>query len=182
MRPARILDLNQIPRIPRSDRIRTFFHLKGDTMNLTEEPEIVDWPETHYVFVERVGPFMTNAPQAWQDLHKLEYAISAQNQIIGAMSLYKTGPKIYRAGFSLAAPPVELPEGLHCLEFGGGKYSRFILTGSYSNLPEATGRAWSMAAEKKIPLRDDFAIEHYANDPKTTPEEQLITEILIPTA
>jgi hypothetical protein len=31
-------------------------------------------------------------------------------------------------------------------------------------------------------LRPDFAIEHYGNDPKTIPEDGLITEILIPTA
>jgi effector-binding domain-containing protein len=36
--------------------------------------------------------------------------------------------------------------------------------------------------EKQIHLRDDFAIENYTNDPKTTPEEQLVTEILVPTA
>ena len=27
-------------------------------MNLTLEPETVTWPETHYVFVEKTGPFM----------------------------------------------------------------------------------------------------------------------------
>ena len=26
-------------------------------MNLTEEPDIVIWPETHYVFLEKIGPF-----------------------------------------------------------------------------------------------------------------------------
>jgi len=26
-------------------------------MNLTEVPETVTWPETHYVFVEKIGPF-----------------------------------------------------------------------------------------------------------------------------
>jgi hypothetical protein len=36
-------------------------------------------------------------------------------------------------------------------------------------------------AEKKVALRDDFNIEHYVNDPRTTPEEQLATEILFPT-
>jgi effector-binding domain-containing protein len=49
-----------------------------------------------------------------------------------------------------------------------------------SGLPEASGRAWSAIAAKKTPLRDDFAIEHYLNDPKETPPEQLITEILLP--
>jgi DNA gyrase inhibitor GyrI len=151
-------------------------------MNLTQEPEIVNWPETHYVFVEKIGPFMTNAPQAWQDVHQFAAAISAHNQITGAFSLYKMGPKIYRAGFSLSAPPVQLPEGLQYEKFVGGKYSRFVLTGPYSGLPEASGRVWAMVSEKKIELRDDYAIENYLNDPKTTPEEQLITEILVPAA
>jgi hypothetical protein len=31
-------------------------------MNLTEEPEIVNWPETHYVFVEKTGPFHEDCP------------------------------------------------------------------------------------------------------------------------
>jgi DNA gyrase inhibitor GyrI len=35
-------------------------------------------------------------------------------------------------------------------------------------------------SEKKLPLRDDYFIENYVNDPKKTPEEQLITEILVP--
>ncbi len=150
-------------------------------MNLTEEPVVVDWPETHYAFLEKIGPFMQTAPQAWRDLHGLEPAISAHNQITGAMSLYKVGPKIYRAGYVLAGAARELPEGLTYEKFNGGKYSRFTLTGSYSNLPQASGRVWNLVAEKKITQRDDFTIENYANDPKTTPEDQLVTEILIPT-
>jgi hypothetical protein len=31
-------------------------------------------------------------------------------------------------------------------------------------------------------MRPGFAIENYVNDPQTTPEGELITEILIPTA
>jgi DNA gyrase inhibitor GyrI len=150
-------------------------------MNLTEDPVVVNWPESHYVFLEKIGPFMQTAPQSWQDLHKLAPAISAHNQITGAMALYKTGPKIYRAGFLLAAPANELPEGVSYEKFNGGKYSRFTLTGPYSNLPQASGQVWNLVAEKKIPQRDDFTIENYANDPKTTPEDQLVTEILIPT-
>jgi effector-binding domain-containing protein len=97
------------------------------------------------------------------------------------MALYKMGPKIYRAGFSLAAPPVKLPEGLKYERLAGGKYVRFVLTGPYTELPQASGRAWAIVAEKKIDVRDDFAIENYVNDPRTTPVEQLITHIDIPT-
>ena len=150
-------------------------------MNLTLEPEIVNWPETHYVFLERTGPFMTTAPDAWTNMHKSVPAIEEKNQITGYMSLYKMGPQIYRAGVSVAAPPVDLPEGIHYEKFSGGKYSRFVLTGPFSQLPDASCKVRKIAAEKPIPQREDFAIEHYVNDPRVTPEEQLLTEILVPT-
>jgi DNA gyrase inhibitor GyrI len=151
-------------------------------MNLNAHPEIVNWPETHYVFVEKVGPFLENAAAAWQQAHTFVPVLSARNQITKYMSLYKVGPKIYRAGFALSAAPKELPNGLKYEKFPGGKYLRFVLTGPYTDLPEASGRAWSIVGEKKIQLRDDFAIENYTNNPRVTPVEQLVTEILIPTA
>jgi len=82
----------------------------------------------------------------------------------------------------VAAPPVKLPDGMSYEKFPGGKYSRFILTGPYSNLPEASGRAHKLVAEKHIPLRDSYNIENYVNDPRVTPEDKLITEILFPTS
>jgi AraC family transcriptional regulator len=154
---------------------------KGAPMKLTEEPSIVRWPETHYVFIEKTGPFQDTAPQAWQNLHQLIPAISEHNKVTGYMSLYKRGPKIYRAGVSLAGEPKNLPENLNYEKFNGGKYSRFTLTGPYSNLPEASGRVFEIVSEKNIQVRDDYCIENYVNDPRTTPEEQLVTEILIPT-
>jgi len=150
-------------------------------LKLTEEPEVVTWPETHYVFVEKVGPFQNTAPQAWQEVHPLVPRISEHNKVAGYMSLYKTGPKIYRAGVVVAADPKNLPENVRYEKFKGGKYSKFVLTGSYANLPEASGRVFEIVAEKKIQMRDDYCIENYTNDPRTTPEDQLVTEILIPT-
>jgi DNA gyrase inhibitor GyrI len=151
-------------------------------MNLTLEPEEVTWPDTHYVFLERVGPFMKTAPQAWQEMHALEPLISESNQITGAMSLYRMGPDTYRAGYILDAPAKALPKELTYEKVPGGKYSRFVLTGSYSNLPQASGRVWEWVSKNNLMVRPDFAIENYANDPKATPEEKLITEILVPTA
>jgi effector-binding domain-containing protein len=153
----------------------------AEHLNLTEQPELVNWPETHYVFVERIGPFMENAGAAWQQAHPLIPALSENNKVTGYMARYKMGPKIYRAGFSISAPPVKLPDGLKYEKFPGGKYVRFVLTGPYENLPQASGRAWAIVAEKTIDVRDDFAIEQYVNDPCSTPPEQLITHILIPT-
>jgi effector-binding domain-containing protein len=150
------------------------------SMKLTQEPDVVNWPETHYVFVEKIGPFQDTAPQAWQNLHQFVPKILEHNKITGYTSLYKVAPKVYRAGVSLAAAPSHLPDGVGYEEFKGGKFSRFVLTGPYSNLPEACGRVFEMVAEKKIPLRDDYYLENYTNDPRTTPEEELVTEILIP--
>jgi DNA gyrase inhibitor GyrI len=98
------------------------------------------------------------------------------------MSLYKRGPKIYRAGFSLAAAPQQLPEGLEYTSFHGGKFSRFVLRGPFSDLPAASERVFEIVSEKGIDMRDDFCIEHYLTDPDNTPEDQTITHILIPTA
>jgi DNA gyrase inhibitor GyrI len=155
---------------------------KGASLKLTPQPEIITWPETHYVFLEKIGPFQNTAAQAWQELQQFVPRIAEHNKIMGFMSLYKVPPKIYRAGVSVAAAPLKLPEGLQYFRFDGGKYSRFVVTGPYSNLPEASGRVFQMVSEQKIQVRDDYNIENYVNDPKTTPEDQLITEILIPTA
>lgn len=149
-------------------------------MNLTSDPQVVHFPATHYVFVEKTGPFQNTAPAAWQSAHAFVPELSKKNQIAGYMSLYKMGPKVYRAGFALAGPPVDLPHGLAYEKFNGGKFVRFVLTGPYSDLPAASGAAWNTASEKKIAVRDDFAMENYMNDPRVTPEDQLITHILIP--
>jgi len=116
-----------------------------------------------------------------QAAHTFVPALSEHNKITGYTSLYKMGPKIYRAGFALAAAPEQLPEGLQYEKFAGGNYSRFVLTGPYTELPQASGRVWVIAGEK-IQVRDDFAVENYVNDPRVTPADQLVTEILIPTA
>ncbi|MGD0155231.1 MAG: GyrI-like domain-containing protein [Terracidiphilus sp.] len=88
----------------------------------------------------------------------------------------------YRAGFMLATPPKNLPQGLNYAHLPAARYSRFTLTGPLEQLGEATRRAFEIVAEEKIALRDDFNIEHYVNDPMTTPADENVTEILFPTA
>jgi DNA gyrase inhibitor GyrI len=156
--------------------------IANQSYHLSQQPDTVDWPETHYVFVEKTGPFQQNAPQAWQEAHKLIPSVAEHNTITGYLSLYKVGPQIYRAGVAVAARPANLPAGMQYEKFSGGKYGRFVLTGPYSNLPQACGQVQKLVAEKRIPLRDDYNIENYVNDPRETPEDKLVTEILFPTA
>jgi predicted transcriptional regulator YdeE len=152
-------------------------------MNLNENTELVNWPETHYIYIEKKGPFQTTAPQAWRELQKAMPELAQKNSITGSMSLYKMGPPemIYRAGVSVAEAPKEIPTGMQYMKFKGGTYTCFVLKGSYSQLPEASGRVHKTVSEKQIALRDDFYIENYVNNPQTTPENDLLTEILIPT-
>lgn len=149
-------------------------------MNLTEAPEYIHWPETYYVFVERVGPFQQNAPAAWEEAHRLTSALAEHNRIIGYMSLYKMTTSTYRAGFALEAPPSELPKGLSYERFEGGRYAKFVLTGPYVQLGPATGRVMEMVKEQAIAARDGWYIENYVNDPRSTPAEELKTEICVP--
>ena len=75
-----------------------------------------------------------------------------------------------------------MPVGIAYEKLPGGKYARLTLSGSYSNLPAATGRAFEIVRDSKLPVRDDYNIENYFDDSRTTPENQLITEILFPAA
>lgn len=150
-------------------------------MNLTTEPQTVTWPETHYIFIEKVGPFMETAKQAWDELHPNVPAILERNKIVGFMALYKFKPDTYRAGVAVAEKPANLLMGMTYEKFTGGQYGKFILTGPYSDLPEACGYVFNKyVTEKKVKMRETWCIENYTNDPRMTPEKDLVTEILIP--
>jgi effector-binding domain-containing protein len=151
------------------------------TINLTAEPEVVTRPSIHYLYIEKTGNIPANAAGAWHEAEKFALQIASLGQTIGASALYKCGPDIYRAGYILAERSASIPEGLSYEEIPGGKYTKFVLHGPYSQLPQATSRAFQLVAEKQIQLRDGFNIENYVTDPRTTPQDESITEILFPT-
>ena len=151
-------------------------------MGLVEGSDLKHWPASHYVFLQKIGPFMQTAPACWQEFHQKAGLLMQSKNILSVASLYKIQPQmVYRAGVMLSEVPASLPEGFSYEKFEGGLYSRFILKGSYAQLPEACGRVFQIVEQTKLPLRDDFYIENYVNDPRITPEDQLITELLIPT-
>lgn len=150
------------------------------TIALTAQPRPVHFPATYYLFIEKRGSIQANARQAWAELQSRIPEIAQQNKITGFLSLVKVREGIYRAGVSLAVPPKILPEGLAYQRLAGGKYRKFILRGSYAQLPEACRVAMKTLIDNGERVRNDFAIENYVNDPQTTPEYDLITEILFP--
>lgn len=162
--------------------------LKEITMNLTPEFEPVTRPLTHYVFLEKHGPFPEVAPPLWNDLMPMMQQFD-QHQIheyLGLSGIDKTKvgeeTMIYQAGVALLSEPGKLPNGLRQRAIKSGKYARFLLTGPYSHIWMAFDRIFKTLAEKKVELRPEFCIENYLNDPRVTPEDQLKTELLVPIA
>lgn len=160
--------------------------LKEIAMNLSAEFEPVNRPLTHYVFLEKHGPFAEVAPPLWNDLMPLLGKLDRQQVRefldLSGIDKSKTGEEtmIYQAGVALTQEPGKLPDGLHHRAIKAGKYARFLLTGPYSHIWMAFNLIFNALSEKRVELRPEFCIENYLNDPRVTPEDQLQTELLIP--
>lgn len=161
---------------------------KETPMNLTPEFETVTRPLTHYVFLEKRGPFPETAPPLWNEVQPLipQLPQGKVREFLGVSGIDKSQPgeeaMIYQAGVSLADEPAKLPGGLRHRAIPKGNYAKFVLTGPYSDLWTAFDRVFKTLAERKVGLRPEFCIENYVNDPRTTPEAELKTEILVPVA
>lgn len=158
---------------------------KETPMNLSAF-ETVTRPLTHYVFMEKRGPFAEVAPPLWNELQPMVPRLdqSQVREFLGVSGIDKNrageDAMIYQAGVGLASEPKKLPAGLQHRVIPSGKYARFVLTGPYTQIWQAFDRVFKTLAEKKVELRAEFCIENYLNDPRTTPEEALLTEILVP--
>jgi len=162
--------------------------LEEIAMNLSAEFQPVSRPLTHYVFLEKHGPFAEVAPPLWNDLLPLLGKLD-QKQVreylgLSGIDKSKTGEDTmtYQAGVALTQVPDKLPDGLQRRAIKAGNYARFLLIGPYSHIWMAFDRIFKALAEKGVSLRPEFCIENYLNDPRVTPEDKLETELLIPIA
>jgi AraC family transcriptional regulator len=158
-------------------------------MNLTENFEIVTRPATHYVFLEKHGPFAQVAPPAWNELFPAMGGQVDHKRITGVLGLSRVDPNkagddamTYQAGVAVSEQPSSSLKGLQYRKIEGGKYARFLLIGPYSQIGRAFEQIFKKLAENKVKLREEYCIENYLNDPQVTPEDQLQTELLIPAA
>lgn len=158
-------------------------------MNLTEQFEIVTRSTTHYVFLEKHGPFAEVAPPTWEEMFPIMASQVEPQRIreflgLSGVDRTKVGEDamIYQAGVGLSGPPASALKGLQYRKIESGKYARFLLIGPYAEIGAAFDRIFKTLSEKKVELREEYCIENYLNDPKVTPEGQLQTELLIPAA
>jgi AraC-like DNA-binding protein/DNA gyrase inhibitor GyrI len=162
---------------------------KEIAVNLTPKFDIVKRPATHYLFLEKHGPFAEIAPPTWDEMFPLLYSQIDQQQIVSFLGLSgidktRNGEEamIYEAGVGVNSAPEKQLKGLQYKKIKEGKYASFLLTGPYSQIWIAFNQIFKTLAEGKVELRPEFCIENYLNDPKVTPEDQLKTEILVPVA
>ena len=156
-------------------------------LSLTSKPEIVNRPVIHYVYHQKNGPFAEVAPSAWGEFFPLLGNQLNHDQMVGLLGLSmvdkgKNGEAagVYQAGAGLASKPATIPKNLLYRKIEAGEYARFLLTSSYSQIGTAFSQIFRTLSENSVPLREDFCVENYLNDPKSTPEEQLLTELLVP--
>jgi AraC family transcriptional regulator len=155
-------------------------------VNLTNEFDVVTRPVTHYVYLERRGPFSEVAPPLWSEFSRYlqQLKLDGVSEYLGVSGVDKSrageDAMIYQAGVALARKLQKVPDGLQEKSIRSGRYARFLLTGPYTQIWPAFDRVFRVLAEQKVMLRPEYCIENYLNDPQTTAEDQLKTELLVP--
>ena len=156
------------------------------SVNLSPEFDFVSRPLSHYVFLQKQGSFAEVAPPAWIELFPELVAIR-QTQIIGYLGLSLVNEinaaeeaMIYQAGVVISCAPRGPTKPLQYKEIPAGRYARFTLQGPYFQIWPAFHLIFMRLTEEDVRLRAGFCIENYLNDPKTTLDKDLITELLIP--
>jgi AraC-like DNA-binding protein/DNA gyrase inhibitor GyrI len=158
-------------------------------LNMNLKPEIISRPVVHYVYRQATGPFAEVAPPTWNQLFPLLAGKFGDDQIreflgLSTIDKSKQGEEamVYQAGVGLASKPAEVPKSLEYRKIEAGKYAQFMLTGPYSQIWIAFSQIFRTLSESGVALREGYCIENYLNDPKSTPEDQLLTAILVPIA
>lgn len=158
-----------------------------EPVNLTPTPQVIDFPDTPFVYLEKIGPFMKTAPQAWPEFANLardtvDKKLVAHMAGLSYIDHNKVGDDafVYQAGYMVKDKPDHFPPELKYREIPGGKYARFVLTGPYAQLPHAYPAAFEYLAAAKLEPRDAFCMERYLNTPDMVAEKDLKTEILLP--
>jgi DNA gyrase inhibitor GyrI len=150
-------------------------------------PEIIQRQKTTILGANAVGgEFSDIAPIAWQEfLAAIESRMNdlTQSEFLGVGSMDKSNTKqvcSYSAAVSIPNDSGLMIEGLVKEEIPASKYAKFILEGSHQNVWAAFEQAFKVIIDGEYELAEAPCIENYLNDPSTTKEEELRTEILIP--
>lgn len=160
---------------------------KEMTMNLNLKPEIVQRPTGHLLYVEKTGIFKEVAMPTWYELIPLVDKFVAKDTITEYLGLSildnnssDESKMYYGAGVTVKEAPKKVPKGLEYKKIPGGTYAKFMLIGPTHLVWPAFDQIFRYLAENKFKLRAGACIENYLSNPEVVPENELVTELLVP--
>lgn len=152
---------------------------------ISMKAELVEFKKTEVAFVRHIGPYK-DCESAWNKL----YGWAGRNGLINAdsrfLSLGFDDPQVtpsdkIRLDVCLEiAPVVEVEAPVAKKTISGGRYAMTVHKGSYMNLAETYAQLcgqWIPQNGYEIAAKP--SIQVYLNNIRTTPEEELLTEVYI---
>jgi AraC family transcriptional regulator len=138
-------------------------------------------------YLRAIGPYQQEFPKLWPKFAALAGARGLFKPGVKAISLCHDSPKSTPADQLRGDACVTIDESfqgddaLKVQTIDGGRYAVAQHVGPYADLP----KTWHALANEWMPTsgqtpRNKPSFEIYVNDPSTTPETELLTEIHIP--
>lgn len=156
-------------------------------MNLKLKPEVVKRPALNLLYVEKAGIFKEVAMPTWYDLLPLVDKNIAKDTITEYLgfSVMETDASdeskmYYSAGVAVKEAPAKVPKGLEFKKVAGGTYAKFVLVGPTHLVWAAFDQIFKYLTDNKFKLRPGACIENYLSNPELVPENEQITELLVP--
>ena len=146
--------------------------------------EIVEIAPMRLHSVLHRGP-VSQIPQAWRRLEAWLSPRGLRDQVQLAVGLCEQAPNqagdiVYRAGVVLRNA-VAASDDTEIVEAPGGRYACYRHVGPYSEIAEAFRKLYGEWLPASGYQPDDRpALDICRNDPRVTPEKELVTDLLLP--
>lgn len=155
---------------------------QGDPMDI----EIKDLPAMRVACIRHVGPY-GNCQSAWDEL----CAFGVSRGLFGPQTVFlgigwddpeQVAPEKQRYDACFTVGEDVSPEGpVTIREVGGGPHAVYVHRGPFDGLEAAYKALYAaIMAKNGLALTEFPPLEIYRTDPKTTPPEQLVTELCLP--
>jgi len=156
---------------------------------MTMDVEMRDLPATRVLAMRKLGPY-PEVPTVWDALWLWMRQRELTDRIVRCIGVPYDDPDQVPAGqirydacFGLAAGPEPdlADDEVRWLDIAGGRYAVYRHVGTYTQIGAAFGRLYGLwLPQSGQTLRSAPALEIYINNPRATPPDRLVTELLLP--